>query len=57
VQGRIALNRSHCWVVSGRETTDLLQHEQGHYYITYIPYVLFPRTCREKAVRLRRQRA
>jgi hypothetical protein len=40
VQGKIALNRSHCWVVSGRETTDLLQHEQGHYYITYIPYVL-----------------
>jgi hypothetical protein len=40
VQGQVALNRSHCWVVSGRKTADLLQHEQGHYYITYISYVL-----------------
>lgn len=39
VQGHVLLVRHDCWVVSGTETSDLLQHEQGHYYITYIPYV------------------
>jgi hypothetical protein len=40
VQGKVALDLSQCWVVSARATTALLTHEQGHYYITYIPYVL-----------------
>lgn len=40
VQGRIRIDRAQTWVVTGRDTPALLEHEQGHYYITYIPYVL-----------------
>lgn len=40
VQGHIRIARGQTWVVTGRETPELLEHEQGHYYITYIPYVL-----------------
>jgi hypothetical protein len=54
VQGRVALNRTHCWVVSGRETNQLLEHEQGHYYITYIPYVLALQAIRALTVPLAR---
>ena len=40
VQGRIRIDRGQTWVVTGRQTSDLLVHEQGHYYIAYVPYVL-----------------
>ncbi len=30
----IAVDRSRTWVVRGRQSADLLQHEQGHYDIT-----------------------
>ena len=39
VQGGIRIDRAQTWVVSGHETDDLLEHEQGHYYIIYISYV------------------
>jgi hypothetical protein len=54
VQGRVALNRGHCWVVSGRETAQLLEHEQGHYYITYIPYVVTLQAIRALTIPLAR---
>lgn len=46
VQGRVALNRPQCWVVTSRQSAQLLQHEQGHYYITYIGYVLMLQAIR-----------
>ena len=56
VQGSIALNRAGCWVVTGRETSDLLEHEQGHYYITYITYVLALQQVRNLTVPVSRAR-
>ncbi len=46
VKGRVALTRADCWVVKGRETSQLLEHEQGHYYITYITYVVMLQAIR-----------
>lgn len=50
VQGRIRIARGQTWVVTGRETPELLEHEQGHYYITYIPYVLALQSIRSLQV-------
>lgn len=40
VQGYIRIRRSNSWVSTPNATAELLEHEQGHYYIGYIPYVL-----------------
>jgi hypothetical protein len=46
----VAINKGRSWVVSGHETPELLEHEQGHYYITYIPYVLMLQAIRDLRV-------
>ena len=50
VQGRIAIQRAQSWVVTGHDTNELLEHEQGHYYITYITYVRMLQAIRDLRV-------
>jgi hypothetical protein len=50
VQGHVVINRGRSWVVRGHESNELLEHEQGHYYITYIPYVRMLQAIRDLRV-------
>ncbi len=50
VQGRVAINQNQSWVVTASQSQQLLEHEQGHYYITYMPYVIALRDFRDLRV-------
>lgn len=40
VKGKIRINKSLSWVVKSKQSSKLLEHEQGHYYIHYVAYTL-----------------
>lgn len=40
VKGKIRINKTSSWVVKSKESSKLLEHEQGHYYINYVAYTM-----------------
>lgn len=52
VSGKIRITKTSSWVVKSKQSANLLEHEQGHYYISYITYTLMLKEIKKLTVPL-----